>query len=114
MKGLDYMFNPRSVAIIGASREPRKFGRVILSNFVNGFKGKIYPINPHADELMNLTCYSSVLDVPGEIDLAVIVIPAKYVENTLLECGKKKVKAVVIIPGGFSETGEREMEDRLV
>ena len=113
MDGLDYLFNPRSVAIIGASREPRKFGHVILSNFVKRFRGKVYPINPNAEELMNLKCYPSVLDVPDEIDLTVIVIPAEYVESALLECGKKGIKAVVIIPGGFSEVGEKEREKRL-
>lgn len=107
------MFNPGSVAVIGASREPRKFGHVILGNFVKRFKGKIYPINPGIDKLMNLPCYKSVLDVPDKIDFAVIVIPAKYVGKALLECGKKGVKAVVVISGGFSEVGEEKREEKL-
>ena len=67
---LEAFFNPRSVAVIGASREPRKVGHKILRNLIDyGFKGEIYPINPNAEEILGCKCYSSVLDVPSEIDL---------------------------------------------
>lgn len=114
MNNIDYFFNPRSVAVIGASREPRKFGRIIMENFVKRFKGEVFPVNPGTGKVMNRTCYDSVKDIPHEVDLAVIVIPAKYVEGVLEECSVKGVKAVVVISGGFSEIGEKKREDRLL
>jgi len=110
MGSLDCIFKPESVAVIGASREPRKFGHIILENFVRGFAGRIYPVNPGVDELMGLRCYKSILDVPDTVDLAVIIIPAKYVRKAVSECGQKGVKAAVIISGGFSEIGEDDRE----
>ncbi|MCK4491157.1 MAG: CoA-binding protein, partial [Candidatus Altiarchaeales archaeon] len=83
MNNIDYFFNPRSVAVIGASREPRKFGRIIMENFVKRFKGDVFPVNPGTGKVMNRTCYDSVKDIPYEVDLAVIVIPARYVEGVL-------------------------------
>lgn len=114
MNNIDYFFNPRSVAIIGASREPRKFGHIILENFIKRFKGEVFPVNPSTEKMVNLRCYKSVRDISEEVDLAVIVIPAKYTEGVLEECGEKGVKAVVIISGGFSEIGEEERENRLL
>jgi acetyl coenzyme A synthetase (ADP forming)-like protein len=99
-------FKPKSIAVIGASREPNKLGYIILSNFVNfGFK-KIYPINPNADEILGIKCFKSILDVKEKIDLAVIVVPAKIVPQVLEECVKKQVPSVIIITSGFSETGK--------
>ncbi len=108
-------FNPKSIAVIGASREPEKLGHIIFSNFVNnGFK-KLYPINPNTDEVLGFKCYKSVLDVKEKIDLAVIVVPAKIVPSVLRECVKKKIDAVVIISSGFSEIGEEgaKLEEEL-
>ena len=101
---LEKMFYPASVAVIGASKEHGKVGRAVLDNLVAGFKGRIYPINPKADEIDGLKCYPSVLDVPGEIDLAVIVIPAR------IGAGRKGVRGeghqdLVIISAGFNEIG---------
>ncbi len=99
-------FTPRSVAVIGASREPSKLGNIIFSNFVaSGFK-KLYPINPNADEILGIKCYKSILEVKERVDLAIIVVPAKIVPQVLEECVKKKVPSTVIISSGFSETGE--------
>ena len=79
MKNLDLFFNPKSVAIIGASRNPAKIGHIVLKNFAEeGFAGKVYPINPEADKILNLKAYPSVKGVPEEIDLAVILTPAKF------------------------------------
>lgn len=112
MKQLDYFFRPKSVAIIGTSRNPRKIGHVILRNFLEGkFRGKIYPINPNIDKMFDLPCYPSVLKVPGRIDLAVISIPAPLVPKILDECGRKKIPTVIIISGGFAEVGNRELEE---
>ena len=114
---LDMLFNPQSVAVIGAAREEGKLGYGVLSNIIRyGFKGKVYPINPKATEVQGLACYPSVLAVPESIDLAVIVVPAKAVAGALEECGQKGVKAAIIITAGFRETGgeglrmERELQ----
>ncbi len=112
MKKLDYFFQPKSVAVIGASRNPKKVGHVILRNFIEGkFAGKIYPINPNTDEMFGLRAYPSVKGVPGRVDLAVICIPAPIVPRALDECGRKGVKAVIIISGGFKEIGNTELEE---
>ncbi|MBS7614238.1 acetate--CoA ligase family protein [Candidatus Bathyarchaeota archaeon] len=103
---LDAFFKPRSIAVIGASREPEKVGHKIVKNLIEyGFKGRLFPINPKADEILGLKCYSSVLDVPEQVDLAVIVVPGKIVPIIAEECGKKGVKGIVVISAGFSETG---------
>ncbi len=99
-------FNPKNVAVIGASREPGKLGYQILQNIIEaGFKGEIYPINPKADEILGLKCYPSVKDVPKRVELAVVVVPSKIVPSVIEDCGEKGVKAAVVISGGFSETG---------
>lgn len=114
---LEPFFEPKSVAIIGASTSPGKLGYTVVENLVSvgyGERGKIYPINPKADELLGHKAYASVLEVPGEIDLAVIVIPYSYVPEALRECGEKKIPAAIIITAGFREAGmeglERERE----
>ncbi|OQY23376.1 MAG: acyl-CoA synthetase [Anaerolineaceae bacterium 4572_32.1] len=103
---LDMFSNPHAVAVIGASRNPDKLGYGILSNIIQyGFSGQVYPINPKSDEILGLTCYPSVLDVPGPIELAVIVVPYKFVAATLQECGQKGVKGAIVISAGFREAG---------
>lgn len=103
---LEYIFNPSSVAIIGASRDPSKTGYVILNNIIKaGFKGKLYPINPKADEILGLKAYPSIESVPDQVDLAIIIVPAPIVPSIIEQCNKKGVKGIVIISGGFSETG---------
>jgi acetyltransferase len=112
---LDAFFRPQSVAVIGASRDPEKLGYAVLANLKEGgYQGHLYPVNPKADEILGLTAYSSVLEVPGPVDLAVIVIPYRFVPGVLEQCGQKGVSAVVVISAGFREAGreglEREME----
>jgi len=112
---IKYLFFPKSVAVIGASRSPGKIGHEILRNIVEyGFKGRVYPVNPRADKILELKCYKSILEVPDEVDLAVISIPAKFVPAVLEECGKKGVKAAAIISSGFKEVGNVELEERIV
>ncbi len=114
---LEKFFCPDSVAVIGASREEGKVGRTVLESIIDSkFKGKIYPINPKCDEIEGIKCYKSILDVEGDVDLVVIVIPAKYVLNVMDECHKKNVKAAIIISAGFKETGKAgaELEKELV
>ncbi len=103
---LDYIFNPESVAVIGASANPGKPGFLCTSNLVNdGFKGKIYPVNPSLSELSGLKAYPSVLDIPGEPDLAISVVPAGQAISVLEDCIKKRVKGIIFVSAGFSEIG---------
>jgi acetyl-CoA synthetase (ADP-forming) len=112
---LKSMLEPRSIAVIGASRTPGKIGYVVLKNIIGyGYKGKIYPINPNAEEIMGLKAYPSVLNVPGEVDVAVIAIPAQEVPRAMEECGKKGVKVAVVITSGFSEVGNVELEEKII
>ncbi|HLB05906.1 MAG TPA: CoA-binding protein, partial [Thermodesulfobacteriota bacterium] len=114
---LEGFFNPRSVAIVGASREEGKTGHSIISNIVKyGFPGKIYPVNPKASEIMGLPSYPNLLSIEGDIDLAVIVIPPKFILDTIDECAKKGIKSAIIISAGFKETGGegRRLETELV
>jgi len=114
MRGLNSILNPKSVAVIGAAREPGKIGNVIVKNFLDsGFRGEVYPVNPNATEVYGLKCYKSVLDIRGKVDSAVIAIPAKLVPQALEECGKKKVNGVVVISGGFAEVGNEALEQQI-
>jgi acetate---CoA ligase (ADP-forming) len=104
-------FNPRSVAVIGASRTPGSIGSAVFRNLiVEGFNGPVYPINPKADVVHSVAAYPNVLDAPGPVDLAVIVVPARLVIDIARDCGQKGVKALVIISAGFAETGEEGIE----
>lgn len=108
---LDNFFTPQSVAVIGASREPEKLGYAVLANLKEaGFPGSLYPVNPKADEILDLKAYPSVLDIPDPVDLAVIVIPYRFVPDVLEECGQKGVPAVVVISAGFREAGREGLE----
>ena len=99
-------FTPRSVAIVGASSDPSKLGYAIVDNMTRyGFRGAIYPINPKSGIILGHPAYASVFDVPGEIDLAVLVIPAPRVADAMEQCGQKGVKGVVVITAGFREVG---------
>ena len=104
---LEQLFAPRSVAIVGAGREPDKLGYVILDNCIkSGFKGPIYPINPKADEILGLKCYANLRDIPGPVDLIVIVVPQRFVLGVMQDAAAKDVKGAVIITAGFREAGK--------
>jgi len=114
---LDAFFEPKSVAIIGASNDPEKLGHAVVKNLIDcGYvnHGKIFPINLSAEEILGYQAFPSVLDVPDKIDLAVIVIPYPLVPAALRTCGEKEIPAVIVISAGFREAGkeglEREME----
>ena len=113
MLGLDTFFNPKSVAVIGASRTPGKLGYIILENLKMSFKGQIYPINPNASEILGLKVFPSILDVKEPVDQAIIVIPAEMVNKAVSECIRKKIRSCIIITSGFSEIGEKEREEKL-
>src|SRR6186997_3052359 len=109
VRDMNRIMKPDAVAVIGASGETGKIGNSVMKNLINGgYKGKIYPINPSADEIMGLKAYKSVKDVPGTVDVAVFAIPAKFVAAALVECGEKKIPGAVLIPSGFAETGNVE------
>jgi acetate---CoA ligase (ADP-forming) len=109
-------FEPRSVAVIGASTNPSKLGYAVLKNLVDGGyseRGAVYPINPGAKEILGHMTFPSVQDVPGPIDLAVIVIPYQVVPEALRTCGEKGIPAVIIISAGFREAGSEGLEREL-
>ena len=102
----ELLFNPRSLALIGASASPYKWGAVILSHIINGgFKGKIYPVNPREKEIQGLAAYPGVEALPEVPDLAVVVTPPSSVPAVLEDCGRKGIKAGVIVTAGFAEVG---------
>jgi acetate---CoA ligase (ADP-forming) len=113
---LKLFFEPKSVAVIGASTNPSKLGYSVLENLVEGGfagQGKVYPINRGSREILGQAAYPSVMDVPGPIDLAVIVIPHQAVPDALRECGKKGIPAVIVISAGFREAGKEGLEREL-
>lgn len=115
VKQMNRIMRPDTVAVIGASAEDGKIGNSVMKNLINGgYQGKIYPIHPKAEEIMGMTAYKSVLDVPGNIDVAVFAIPAKFVAQALEEVGKKGIPGAVLIPSGFAETGNVEGQDEIV
>src|SRR5688500_15965923 len=106
VNSLDAFFKPRSVAIVGASRHAGNIGRKLLDAVMaSGFRGAVYPINPKAAEINGLRVYSSVKDLPGEVDLAVIAVPRDAVLGVVEACGIRGVKAIVVITAGFAEVG---------
>jgi len=118
-KKLNAFFNPCSAAIIGATKKVDKAGNVIFKNFAYNktrgvFKGEIYPVNPNEESILGFKCYPSITEIPGELDLIVIVVPAKVVQAIMEEAVTKKVKTAIIITSGFREIGNIQQEQQLV
>jgi len=110
-KNMSAFFQPESVAVIGASEHPDKLGHVILKNLIDGkFPGRIYAVNPKSEVISGIRCSKNVREISGQVDLAVVIIPSRFVPQAISDCGEKGVKAAIIITGGFAETG-REGED---
>ena len=106
MQELDRLFNPSSLAVIGASKDEEKSGGRFLKGLIDsGFKGKLYPVNPNESEIMGLSSYSSVRDIPGEIDLALLSLPARIVPQVIADCSQKGVKFAIVHSAGFGELG---------
>ncbi|GGN08600.1 acyl-CoA synthetase [Lentzea pudingi] len=115
LASMNRIMKPSAVAVIGASNEEGKIGNSVMKNLVNGgYQGEIYPINPKADEILDRKAFASIADVPGEIDVAVFAIPAKFVPAALEEVGKKGVGGAIMIPSGFGETGNIELQNEIV
>ena len=112
-KEIRNFFNPKKIAVIGASDNPEKIGNILMKKLKN-FKGEIIPINPNKKIIENLNVYSNVLKYPKEIDLAIIATPAKTVNKILKQCGKKKIKNIVIISAGFSETNNENLTKKML
>jgi acetate---CoA ligase (ADP-forming) len=111
MDGLRNIFQPKSIAVIGASTRKGSIGREILHNIlINEFNGKVFPVNPKAEVIHSIKCYPSVLDIPDDIDMAIIVVPRDAVSNVAEQCGQKGVKGLVVISAGFKEVGSHGME----
>ena len=107
--------SPKSIAVIGASDKQGSVGRAITSNIMNGYKGTVYPISPTRETVFDQKAYKSVLDVPGSIDLAVVITKNTIVPVVLEECGKKKIKGAIVITAGFKEVDEegKKLEQKL-
>jgi acetyl-CoA synthetase (ADP-forming) len=109
--GLEAIFNPKSVAVIGASDNPNKLGSHVMRSLIEGrYPGKVYPVNPGKGELFGIKTYPSLLQVPEEVHLSIIVLPAESVPKTLKECGAKGVRGVVLITAGFKEIEDQRGE----
>jgi acetyltransferase len=106
MEGIKFLYDPGSIAIIGASADINKpSGRPLAALLRRGYRGKIYPVNPRYNEIGGINCYPSLLDIPGEIDLVIIGVPANLVLDIIGQCAQKKVKAAIIFSSGFAEVG---------
>jgi len=113
---LEYLLYPKSIAVIGVSRQKKSVGQAVFRNIIkNRFKGKVFCVNPKARRILGKLSYPSILDIPHPIDLAIIVVPAKAAPDILLECGKKGVKGAIVISAGFKEIGEKglKLEERI-
>lgn len=114
-KALDGLLRPSKIAVVGASATPGKIGYTVLKNLLEGgYKGKIYPVNPSATEILGLKVYPTISDIPENIDAAIITIPAKAVISTIDELGAKGAKGMIVITSGFSEVGLKDLERELV
>lgn len=114
---LDYLFEPRSIAFVGATQAKVKWGFICFNNLLaGGYEGAIYPVNPGHEELLGYRCYPSVRDIPGDVDLAVFTVPARAVLSGIDDCAAKGVKAGLVISAGFGELGAQgaELEAELV
>jgi acetyl coenzyme A synthetase (ADP forming)-like protein len=115
LAAMNRLMKPKAVAVIGASNEDGKIGNSVMKNLVNGgYAGEIYPINPKADQVLGRMAFRSITDVPGEVDVAVFAVPAKFVPQALREVGEKRVPNAVLIPSGFAETGNVEGQREIV
>lgn len=105
------IFYPRSIAVIGASRNPASIGGRLFKNLIKtDFSGVLYPVNPNSDVVNSVRAYASVLDIPDAVDLAIVVVPSAMVLDVARQCAKKGVRGLVVISAGFSETGEQGAE----
>ena len=109
------IMEPSAVAVIGASAEDGKIGNSVMRNLIDGgYEGELYPVHPKADQILGHQCYPSIVDIPGNVDIAIFCIPAQFVASVIAECGRKQVAGAILIPSGFAEIGEHELQDEIV
>ncbi|MEN6623295.1 MAG: CoA-binding protein, partial [Smithella sp.] len=114
-ENIKYLFEPRSLAVIGASRDKTKIGYAILHNIVTGeYKGKVYPVNVSGGQIDGMPVYKNILDIEGDVDMACITLPAHLVYDQIVSCAEKNVKNVILITSGFSEVGNIAEEKKIV
>ena len=114
---INRFLHPRSVAVVGASRRQDTIGQALVRNIVTGnFAGRVYAVNPSSEAVSGMPTYASVNDIPGDVDVAVVAVPAEAVQDVVLDCAAKGVHGMVVISSGFAETGEegRQRQRRLV
>jgi acetyl coenzyme A synthetase (ADP forming)-like protein len=115
LRSMTRIMKPGAVAVIGASPEDGKIGNSVMRNLINGgYQGEIYPIHPKVAEVLGKKAYKSVKEIPGPIDVAVFAIPAPLVAGALKECGEKGIPGAVLIPSGFAETGNVDLQNQIV
>ena len=118
-EGLEVFFNPSSIAVVGASTDPAKPGYNVFKNLADNKRGgllraELYPVNPRAKSVLGFDCYPSLTELPGPVDLVVIVVPAKLVPSIMRDAGRAGAKGAIVISSGFSEVGNKELEEELV
>lgn len=110
-KNLQLFFNPKSIAVVGASNDRNSVGYALMANIISGgYKGKIYPINPNYSQIANLPCYSTIAAIKNQVDLAIVAVPSTIVPKIILECGQKQVGGAVVISAGFKEIGAKGLD----
>jgi len=119
LQKLDAFFNPRSVAVIGATKKTDKAGHVIFKNLAINkqrgvLKAELYPVNPGEESILGFKCYKTLSSIPAEVDLMVVIVPAKIVPSVMEEAVQKKVKTAAIITAGFKEVGNKDLEDQVI
>jgi acyl-CoA synthetase (NDP forming) len=112
-KMLNSFFNAKSIAVVGASNTEGKVGNIIMQK-LKSYKGRVIPINKSEEKILNKKAYKNISDYEKSIDLAVIAIPAKFVPKIILECAKKEIKNIIIISSGFSEVGNKKLQNKLI
>src|SRR5512136_1126970 len=119
VSSLDFIFKPKSIAVIGASNREGSVGHALFRNvLMNGYTGVVYPVNMTANSVLGVKAYGTVLQIPDEVELVVLIIPALAVPAVMAECGQKKIKGAIVISAGFKELGptgaqlEKAVRDR--
>jgi len=110
-KDIEFIMNPRSIAVVGATNRPGSVGLAVFRNILRAeFQGVLYPVNPRAKSVQSVKAYPKLADIPDEVDLAVVIVPAEIVCSILEEAGQKQVKGAIVISAGFKEVGGRGVE----
>jgi len=111
IKNIESLMNPRSIAVVGATNRPGSVGLAVFRNiFAAGFQGVLYPVNPKAKSVQSVKAYPKLADIPDEVDLAVVIVPAEIVCSILEEAGQKQVKGAIVVSAGFKEVGGHGIE----